>query len=79
MKNGEIDTGSVTVNGDAISLKYGLWVGSPVHYLAFFSDINTLGEGWVDGSTVIWSVMIGFGMFIITLGVREPKPKKTPV
>ena len=78
MKNGEIETGSVTVHGDAVSSKSGLRAGSPVRYLAFYPGFNTPGEGGLDGSTIIWIVAIAFGVFMITLGVRKPKPKKTP-
>jgi|GEM_PF-2419544 len=78
MKNGEIETGSVTVQGDAVSSKSGLRVGSPVRYLAFYPGFNTPGEGGLDGSTVIWIVTIAFGVFMISLGVRKPKPAKTP-
>jgi hypothetical protein len=78
MKNGEIETGSVTVHGDAISSKSGLRAGSPVRYLAFYPGFNTPGEGGLDGTTVIWIVTIAFGVFMISLGVRKPKPAKTP-
>ena len=78
MENGEIETGSVTVHGDAISPKSGLRVGSPIRYLAFYPGFNTPGEGGLDGSTVIWIVTAAFGVFMITLGVRKEKPSKTP-
>ena len=78
MENGEIETGSVTVHGDAISSKSELRVGSPIRYLAFYPGYNTPGEGKLDGSTVMFLLTTGFGVFMITLGVRKPKPKKTP-
>ena len=78
MKNGETATGSATVHGDAISSKSGLHAGSPVRYLAFYPSFNTPGDGGLDGSTVIWIVIIGFGVFMISLGARKPKPSKTP-
>ena len=71
MKNGEYETGSVTVIGDAVSSKSGLRVGSPVRYLAFYPGFNTPGEGGLDGSTVIWLMTAAFGVFMISLGVRN--------
>ena len=78
MKNGEYETGSVTVRGDAVSSKSGLRVGSPVRYLVFYPGFNTPGDGSLDGSTVMWIAMIGFGAFMISLGARKEKPSKTP-
>ena len=78
MKNGEIETGSTTVHGDAVSSKSGLRVGSPIRYLAVYPGFNTPGDGGLDGSTVVWVLMIGFGIFMIWLGARKPKPSKTP-
>ena len=77
-KSGEYETGSVTVKGDAISSKSGLRVGSPVHYLAFAPQFNTPGEGMFDGSTIMYVLLIGVGVFMITLGIRKEKPSKTP-
>ena len=78
MKNGEYETGSVTVRGDAVSSNSGLRVGSPVRYLVFYPGFNTPGEGGLDGNTVMWIAMIGFGVFMISLGARKDKPSKTP-
>jgi len=77
-KNGEYQTGSITVKGDAISSKSGLRAGSPVRYLAFAPTINTPGKGMFDGSTLLYLLMIGFGVFMIRLGFRKAPPKKTP-
>ena len=78
MENGKIETGSVQVNGDAVSSKTGLRAGSPVRYLAFYPGFNTPGEGGLDGSTVIWIALVIFGVFVIMLGAKKPKPAKTP-
>ena len=77
-KSGEYETGSVQVKGDAVSSKSGLKVGSPVRYLEFAPRFNTPGEGGFDGSTIMYLLLIGFGVFMITLGVRKDKPSKTP-
>ena len=78
MENGEIGTGSITVIGSAISAKSGLTAGSPVRYLAFAPRINNPGAGGFGGSTIMYAAMIGFGVFLISLGVRKEKPPKTP-
>ena len=78
MRNGEYETGSVKVIGDAVSSKSGLRVGSTVRYLAVYPRFNTPGSGGLDGSTFMWIVVIGFGVFLIVLGARKPKPQKTP-
>ena len=77
MKNGELETGSVTVQGDAISSKSRLRAGSPVRYLAFYPGFNTPGEGGFNGSTIMYALMIPFGVFMISLGLRKEKPAKT--
>ena len=74
MKNGELETGSVEVKGDAISSKSGLRAGSPIRYLAFYPGFNTPGEGEFDGSTMMYALVILFGVFMITLGARKEKP-----
>ena len=79
MKNGELETGSVTVQGDAISSKSGLRAGSSIRYLAFYPRFNTPGEGGFDGNTIMYALLILFGVWMITLGVRKEKPPKTPV
>ena len=78
MENGKIDTGSVTVTGDAVSSKSGIHVGSPIRYLAFYPGYNTPGEGKFDLSTIMFLLTAAFGVFMISLGVRKPKPSKTP-
>ena len=78
MKNGEYKTGSVTVIGDAVSSKSGLRAGSPIRYLAFYPSFNTPGKGGLDASTAMWIAAIGFGVLLIVLGARKPKPAKTP-
>ena len=78
MENGEIETGSIQVKGDAVSSKSGLRVGSPVRYLVLIPAYNTPGEGTLDGSTVMYLLCAAFGVFIFMLGVRKPKPNKTP-
>ena len=78
MNDGGIETGSVTVHGDAISSKSGLRIGSPVRYLAFYPGFNTPGEGGLDRTTFIWMGIIAFGVFMIRFGAEKPKPTKTP-
>ena len=78
MRNGEYETGSTTVIGDAVSSKSGLRAGSPIRYLAIYPGFNTPGYGGLDGSTVMWIAVIVFGVFLIVLGARNPKPQKTP-
>ena len=78
MENGEIENGSVQVKGDAISSKSGLKVGSPIRYLALYTVYNAPGEGELDGSTIMFLLLAGFGVFMIRLGVRKEKPSKTP-
>ena len=77
MKNGEYETGSEQVKGDAISSQSGLRVGSSVRYLVFAPRINSPGEGGMDGSTAMYVLCIGFGIWMIRLGARKPKPSKT--
>ncbi|MCL1875374.1 MAG: zinc ribbon domain-containing protein [Synergistaceae bacterium] len=77
-KNGEYETGSVTVKGDAISSKSRLRAGSPVRYLAFAPGFNVPGEGGFDVSTIMYVFCIAFGVFMIALGARKSKPPKTP-
>ena len=74
---GEIATGFVEVRGDAISSKSGLHVGSPVRYFAFYPSWNQPGSAGIDihfGGVVFLAV----GVFMLTLAVKKPKPKKTP-
>ena len=78
MKNGDIETGSIQVRGDAVSNKSGLKVGSPIRYLAFYPGFNTPGEGGIDGSTAMFILCIGFGAWMIWMGAKKPKPTKTP-
>ena len=78
MKNGKESTGSEQVKGDAVSAKSGLCAGSPVRYLAFVPGINSPGEGGFDSNTIMYVLCIGFGVFMIWLGARKPKPPKTP-
>jgi hypothetical protein len=73
--NGEIETGSVQVVGDAISSKSGIRAGSPVRYIAFKPEWNRPGSVGIDWSGVAYLV---FGVPILILGVKKPKPKKTP-
>jgi len=70
-KRGDYHTGSVQIKGDAVSAKSGLRVGSPVRYLAFAPRFNTPGEGRFDGSTILYVLLIGFGVWMITLGARK--------
>ena len=77
MENGEYETGSVQVKGDAVSSKSGLKAGSPVRYISFAPGFNTPGEGGFDGNTIMYVLIIGFGAFMIMLGVRKKKPAKT--
>jgi len=78
MANGEFETGSIQVKGDAISSKSGLRIGSPVRYLVFIPAYNTPGEGTLGGSTIMFPLTAAFGVWMITLGVRKGKPPKTP-
>jgi len=70
-ESGEYETGSVTVNGDAVSSKSGLRVGSPVRYLAFAPRFNRPGEGRLDGTTFMYLLTAAFGVYMVTLGVRK--------
>jgi hypothetical protein len=78
MKNGEYETGSVTVNGDAVSSKSGLRAGSPVRYLAFYPGFNTPGGGGFDVSTMMYVLCVGIGVLLIWFGVRKETEAKTP-
>jgi hypothetical protein len=69
--NGEITTGSVQVVGDAISSKSGIRTGSPVRYFAFKPGWNSPGSEGFNGAGVAY---LAAGIFILTLGVRKPKP-----
>ena len=77
-ENGEYETGSVTVKGNAVSSKSGLRAGSPVRYLAFAPGYNTPGEGGFDVSTIMYLLCIVFGVFMVALGARKGKTSKTP-
>jgi len=78
MQNGKYETGSVQVKGDAVSSKSGLSTGSSVRYIVFAPSINSPGKGGMDGSTVMYVFCVGFGAWMIYLGVRKEKPAKTP-
>ena len=78
MQNGEYETGSIQIKGDAISSKSGLRVGSPIRYLVFIPAYNTPGEGKLDGSTIMYVLVAVFGVWMITLGMRKEKSSKTP-
>jgi len=70
-QNGESHIGSVQVKGDAVSSKSGLRVGSSVRYLAFAPRFNTPGDGGFDSGTIMYLLLIGFGVFMIAIGVRK--------
>jgi len=75
-QSGEYVTGSVTVNGDAISSKSKLKAGDPVRYLAFAPNFNTPGNGMLDGGVFWYLLPAGFGVFMIVLGIRSGKPRE---
>ena len=75
-ESGELETGSVTVKGDAISAKSGLRVGSHIRYLAFAPRFNRPGEGKFDGASLFYLFLTAFGVFMIILGVRKEIPGK---
>jgi len=76
MENGGYYTGSVQVKGDAISPQSGLKAGGAVRYIAFAPKFNTPGEGGLNGNFIMYVLFIGFGVFMIALGLRKEKPKK---